>query len=104
MYDKPVGLLHININSLETKVWVIGQALKTKEMEQFLKIHYTSKNTSILTILHENKIELMPNGILKTWTQYHEYFFFNKISKMVCFWSFTEIFKSICRSRLIIII
>ena len=63
------------INSLETRVWVIDQALKTKEMEQFLKIHYTYKNTSILTILHENKIELMHNGIIKTWTQYHEYFF-----------------------------
>ena len=63
----------VSINSLETRVWVIGLALKTKEMEQFLKIHYTSKNTSILIILHENKIEFMHNGIIKTWTQY---FFF----------------------------
>ena len=45
------------INSLETRVRVIGQALKTKEMEQFFKIHYTYKNTSILTILHEKKID-----------------------------------------------
>ena len=45
-----------SFNSLETRVSVISQALKTKEMEQFFKIHYTYKNTSILTILHENKI------------------------------------------------
>ena len=94
------------INSLETRVWVIGQALKTKEMEQFFKFHHTSKNTSILTILYENKIELMHNRIIKTWTQYHEhfFFFFYKFSKIVCFGGFTEIFRSICRTRLIIII
>ena len=49
-------------------------------MEQFLKIHYTSKSTLILIILHdENKSELMHDGIIKTWTQYHEHFFFNKL-------------------------
>ena len=57
-------------------------------MEQFLKIHYTYKNTSILTILHENKIELIHNGIIKTWTQYHEYFFFKEIFKKGVFLEF----------------